>query len=137
MNKNDIAIIEKLSFMNRMSIAAIAKESGVSRGTVRNRINAMARQGVLIGYKARLRYYLLNMSEAIVGFDIAPESYIAAVDALKKQESVKELYTTSGDHTAIAVVVFSRDEMDSTIKRLASVEGVKNVYPAIVTEIAK
>jgi len=137
MNKNDIAIIEKLSFMNRMSIAAIAKESGVSRGTVRNRINAMARQGVLIGYKARLRYYLLNMSEAIVGFDIAPESYIAAIDALKKQESVKELYTTSGDHTAIAVVVSSRVEMDRTIKRLASVEGVKNVYPAIVTEIAK
>ena len=59
------------------------------------------------------------------------------MDALKKQESVKELYTTSGDHTAIAVVVFSRDEMDSTIKRLASVEGVKKVYPAIVTEIAK
>jgi len=58
------------------------------------------------------------------------------VYALKKQESVKELYTTSGDHTAIAVVVSSRDEINSTIKRSLCIR-LKNVYLAITTEIAK
>jgi hypothetical protein len=43
------------------------------------------------------------------------------VDPLKKQESVKELYTTSEDHTAIAVVASSRDKINSIIKRFASV----------------
>ena len=58
------------------------------------------------------------------------------MDALKKQESVKELYTTSGDHTAIAVVVSSRDKINSIIKRSLCIR-LKNVYLAIVTEIAK
>ena len=110
MNKNDLAIISFLSNMKKLSVSSIASESGVSKGTVRNRINFMSKNGILIGYKARLRYNLIGMSEAIVGLEIAPEGYIQAVEALKSNNNIKELYTTSGDHSAIAIIVSPKPE---------------------------
>jgi len=137
MNKNDLAIISFLSNMKKLSVSSIASESGVSKGTVRNRINFMSKNGILIGYKARLRYNLIGMSEAIVGLEIAPEGYIQAVEALKSNNNIKELYTTSGDHSAIAIIVSPREKISGEIQALTGITGVMKVYPAIVTDIVK
>ena len=49
------------------------------------------------------------------------------MDALKKQESVKELLYNTRDHTIIAVLV-SRDKINSIIERLSSGKTIENVW---------
>ena len=53
-----------------------------------------------------------------------------------KSKNRSRSFTTPGDHTTIAVVVSSRDKINSIIKRSLCIR-LKNVYLAIVTEIAK
>jgi Transcriptional regulators len=92
---------------------------------------------VVIGYKARARLKQIGMDEALVGIDILPEKYLDVISKLRDTESVKELYRTSGDHSAIALMVADSESIESEISKLKSIDGVRNVYPSFVQETVK
>ncbi|MGC8572361.1 MAG: Lrp/AsnC family transcriptional regulator [Candidatus Micrarchaeia archaeon] len=133
----DKIIINKLAEDSTTSINNIAKTCRVSRGTIRLRIKKLIEAGIIAGYNANIRYQNIGMTESILGLDIAPESYIAVLDSLKKLEFVKHLYRTSGDHAAIAIIVSDSNMIDKNIEILKNIKGIKNIYPAFIQEILK
>lgn len=138
MAKNiDKMLISKLIEDSDTPIAKLAQALGVSRGTVRNRLASLKSSKVLIGYKARARLKQLGMDEALVGIDILPEKYLDVISRLRDTESVKELYRTSGDHSAIVLMVADSGAIESEISKLKGIEGVRNVYPSFVQETVK
>ena len=138
MAKNiDKMLISKLIEDSDTPIAKLAQALGVSRGTVRNRLASLKSSKVLIGYKARARLKQLGMDEALVGIDILPEKYLDVISRLRDTESVKELYRTSGDHSAIVLMVADSEAIESEISKLKGIEGVRNVYPSFVQETVK
>ena len=136
-NMIDKKIIDLLGKNGRMSAIEMSKVLKVSKGTVRNRLIGLYKENIILGYNARIRYKMLGMDEALVGFEIAPESYMKALTAIKGLDFVKEVYRTSGDHAAMALVIANTDQMDKIIEDLQAIDGVRKVYPSFVQEIIK
>ncbi len=133
----DKLIVERLVSNSKIPVKELAKEYGVSNGTVRNRIAQLSKSNIIMGYKARARLNRLGMCEVIVGLDIAPEHYMEAIGSIKALSTVKELYRASGDHSAIAIITTDSDGVEGIISDIAAIKGVKNVYPSFVQEVVK
>jgi DNA-binding Lrp family transcriptional regulator len=57
---------------------------------------------------------------------------------LKEDKEVKELYTSTGDHTILAKVVFrTNEELKEFVKRLEKNKMITKVCPAIIVERVK
>lgn len=133
----DKLIMERLITDSKVPAEELANAYGVSPGTIRNRIAQLSESNVIIGYKARARLNRLGMSEVIVGLDIEPERYTKTMNSIKGLHFVKELYRSSGDHSAIAIIASDSESVDSEIERMMSMEGVRKVYPSYIQEVVK
>ncbi len=136
-NSIDLKIIGMLMQNARTPISSMARKLSVSKGTVRNRLVSLSKSNTIVGFKARVRFKQIGMEEVLVGFDIAPEHYMRAVGALKKRDFIKEVYRTSGDHSAMALVIGTEQEIEGRLKGLESIEGVRHVYPSFIQETVK
>ncbi|MCL5100117.1 MAG: Lrp/AsnC family transcriptional regulator [Candidatus Marsarchaeota archaeon] len=136
-NSLDFKIISMLMQDGRAPISSMAKRLSVSKGTVRNRLMHLSKAKTIVGYKARVRLGKLGMEEVLIGFDIAPERYLAAIDSLKKKGFIREVYRTTGDHVAIAIAVAESEEIERRLAELSKIEGVRRVYPSFVQETVK
>ncbi|MEM0154284.1 MAG: hypothetical protein QW814_00400, partial [Methanothrix sp.] len=63
--------------------------------------------------------------------------YMKAMNSIKELQFVKELYRSSGDHSAIAIIASDSDSIDSEIERMMSINGVRKVYPSYIQETVK
>ena len=136
-DKIDLKIISILEKDGRTSIRDIAKECGVSAGTARNRLINLKKQGTIVGYKVRVRPSVFDYEDALIGFDIAPESFVRALEEIRLKGFIKELYRTAGDHVAIARIEVDKGSAAKRIEELESIKGVRKVYPAFIQEIVK
>lgn len=133
----DSKIISMLMLDGRAPISSMAKRLSVSKGTVRNRLLHLSKSHTIVGYKARVRLGKLGMEEVLIGFDIAPERYIAAIDSLKRKDFIREVYRTTGDHVAIAVAIAGSEEIERRLSELSRIEGIRHIYPSFVQETVK
>ncbi|EQD34965.1 transcriptional regulator, AsnC family, partial [mine drainage metagenome] len=85
----------------------------------------------------RIHSSALDYEDIIVGFDIAPESFVPALESIKNMEFVSELYRTAGDHVAIAKITVEKGKAANMIKELESIDGIRKVYPAFIQDIVK
>lgn len=136
-DKIDLKIIKLLNNNGRYTIREMSTLCNVTEGTIRNRLEELKKDNIIIGYKARIRFSTAGLTEVILGFSIDPQHYVKAVDTIVKNEEVTEVYRTSGDHSVIAVLNGKPGSIDKTIKELESIEGVDAVYPAFVQDIVK
>ncbi len=97
----------------------------------------MEREGIIVKCRGKFNYKKLGLSEVIVGLDISPEQYVNTLQKIKEVDYVKELYSTSGDHSAIAIIICGENEVYEYIRRMERIEGVRKVYPAIVNSVIK
>ncbi len=135
----DLKITKYLIDDAKLSIRDLAKLCNVSPGTVRNRLIVMEKNKEIIGYVTRFNGKKLGIDEAILGLDIMPEHYIDTLEKIKSIAFVKDLFSTSGDHSAIAVI-FSGLEgktINECISEIEKVDGVRTVYPSIVNNTIK
>jgi DNA-binding Lrp family transcriptional regulator len=136
-NKIDKNIINALYDNASLSNDEIAKMLNVSRGTIRNRLIKLEQEGIIKNYSIRARLHKIDLSEAIVGLDIMPEEYINALDSVSKLDFVKEVYRTSGDHSALIMIITNSDEIKDKIQEINKVKGIRNTYPSFIQEIIK
>ncbi len=115
----------------------IANRLGLTEGAVRKRIKKLEEEHVIIGYKARIRYHLLDKTMMIVGLDIAPESFNEVMNTLKQTSRITELYATTGDHSAIFVASVDSNKASEFISGIEQIKGIRHVYPALVQETLK
>ncbi len=137
LDKIDLKIMNILENNSRISIKNIAKECNLNQGTIRNRIERLKKNGVILGYKARIKYDTIGMEEVILGINIAPEYFIQVMRELKSNPYISELYKTSGDHSAVAMIVATHDRMDELLPKIQKIEGIINIYPAFIQGTVK
>ncbi len=136
-NKIDKDIITLLYSNGDISSDEIASKLGISKGTVRNRLIKLKDEGVIKNYSIRAKLQKIGMAEVIVGLEIAPENYIQATSDIASYGWVNEFYRTSGDHSAIAIIISDNDTIQEKVADLLKVKGVKNVYPSFVQDLIK
>lgn len=133
----DTRILEEIQKNPEATLQEIANSLSISKGTVRNRIYRMKEKGLIFGFKLRVSYSQMGFEDAFIGLDISPENFISALDEIKNFSFVRELYSTTGDHVAIAYVVEDSRNIENCVKKLKEVSGVRKVYPAFVQKIIK
>jgi len=122
------------------SYAEIADRAGVSKPTVRKYIDRLEDEGVIVGYSADVDPKKLSgQSIAMVGIEVASESYIEATRKLKALDAVEALYSSSGDHTLMAEVrAADGDALGEVIAdELLVIDGVEEAHPSFLQERLK
>jgi len=138
-DKLDTEIARYLIDNSKLSIRDLAKLCNVSPGTIRNHLQKMETDKQIIAYTTRLQGKRLGLEEAILGLDILPEHYTKTLEELRKLTFIKSLFSTSGDHSAIAIVISKLygKSLNECIAEIEATEGVRNVYPSIVNSTLK
>ena len=138
-DKLDTEIARYLIDNSKLSIRDLAKLCNVSPGTIRNHLQKMETDKQIIAYTTRLQGKRLGLEEAILGLDIMPEHYTKTLEELRKLNFIKSLFSTSGDHSAIAIVISKLygKSLNECIAEIEATDGVRNVYPSIVNSTLK
>ena len=135
----DNQIIEILSIDGRMSNAAIARNLGVSEGTVRRRLNIMKEQGI-IDVKVILNPAYSDVeSEAIVGMKVRIASIQQIVFELEQIEEIRWINITSGSFDIfVNVVAKSLSDLLSLLQnRIGKIGGVDRLETFTTMEVSK
>jgi len=122
------------------SYADIAARADVSKPTVRKYIDRLEDEGVIVGYSADVDPKKLSgQSIAMVGIDVASEQYVEATRALQDLESVRALYSSSGDHMLMAEVrAADGDALGDVISdEVLAIDGVTAAHPSFLQERLK
>ncbi|ADG90861.1 Lrp/AsnC family transcriptional regulator [Thermosphaera aggregans] len=135
----DLAIIKELSENARKAFSEIADKLKLSDVAVIKRVRRLESDGVIRRYAlivdpAKIGYKKISFT----GINVRPEKLFEIVATLKAKDYVKYLAITSGDHELIAVI-WARDgeELQKIHQEILSIEGVLNIYPAILADIVK
>ncbi len=140
MDKNDRKIIELLRSDSRRPFTEIAEKIGVTEATVRNRVSSLEKRGIIKRYTVQVDHKKMGYNtKTILGLDVEPENLIEAAEMIGKIEEVRNVATCTGDHMIMAEV-WARDNSHLgkiMSEKIGSVEGVKNLCPAIVMEEIK
>lgn len=134
----DLGIIHELMRDSRKSFRDIAKKLGVAEGTIYNRVNKLRDGGVIKGFVLDLDYAKMGYDlTVLVGATLEGERD-ELVDALRKEHNITAIYDVTGEYDAIIVARFrDPNEVNSFIKRLHEVRGVKRTNTMLVLDVLK
>ena len=118
----------------RASTAELARQLGVSRTTVQSRIERLERDGVIVGYAARLAPDHAHGAVRVhVMIKIGPKEARAVEAALRAIPQVRLLHSVSGDYDMIAIAATATvAEMDQVLDRIGHVGGVERTTSSII-----
>lgn len=139
LDETDVKILKALTLNARLSSRQIAKQCGVSIGTVLSRIKRMEEEGIIKGYSAlldheKLGYRLTVVTEVTVskGRLLEMESEIA------RFPNVCCVYDVTGLIDAIIIAKFkNREELSKFTKRLLAMPYVERTNTHVVLTTVK
>jgi DNA-binding Lrp family transcriptional regulator len=129
----DHKLLSLLRANARTPTATLARQLGVSRGTVSNRIARLEASGVIVGYTAQLRPDS-KPSEIRAWISIAVEGDKTAevVKRLLGEPSVSSLHDTNGRWDLLAEVhAASITELSVVLERIRKIKGIGNTETSI------
>ena len=135
----DRIILQELLNDSRTPVRTLASKSGVSLGTVVNRIRHLEESGVIKRYTISVDYESLGYSfEAIISMKIAKGKYPEVAEELTEEQSVITIYDVTGEQDAIVIALFpSRDDLDQFLKRVQSHPLVEKTSTMLVLRTSK
>jgi Lrp/AsnC family transcriptional regulator for asnA, asnC and gidA len=140
LDDRDMGIIEMLEEDSRQSFKDIAKKLKVSEATIRKRVIALRRDGVIKRFTIKVDNARLGLNTvAIVGVDVDPTRMLDVAQTLCGLREAKCVATASGDHM-IMLEVWTRDgrELTKLISgKIETIEGVKRICPSLILEKLK
>lgn len=130
----DQKILALLRENARMSTALLGRRLGISRTTVHSRIERLLARRIITGFTVRMgadRERGQIQAQVMIA---AVQKALARVEAaLRALPEVRKLYSVSGQHEFIAIVVTdSVGEMDQLLDRIGVIEGVDRTESSIV-----
>jgi len=130
----DHRILALLRENARMSTALLGRRLGVSRTTVHSRIERLLARRVITGFTVRMGADQERDQIQAQVMVAAVQKVLARVEAaLRALPEVRKLYSVSGQHEFIAIVVTdSVGEMDQLLDRIGTIEGVDRTESSIV-----
>jgi len=130
----DQRILALLRENARMSTALLGRRLGVSRTTVHSRIERLLARRVITGFTVRMGADQERDQIQAQVMIAAVQKVLARVEAaLRALPEVRKLYSVSGQHEFIAILVTdSVGEMDQLLDRIGAIEGVDRTESSIV-----
>jgi DNA-binding Lrp family transcriptional regulator len=126
MDPLDEKLFTLLRHDGRRSISDLAIDLGVSRATVRARMERLERSGEIVGYAAIPRAYADQSAvRGIMMIDVEGHSADRVIRALGGLSEVSAIHTTNGRwDLVVELACSSLSELDAVLRRIRLVSGI-------------
>ncbi len=117
----------------RSPTAALARELGISRPAVHERIKKLEAAGAIQGYTivAAKPAGTTLRAHVLVGLD--PKLHDRAIAALRAFRAIRKLHTVSGDFDLLLeLAAATSEELDDVLTRIGHVAGVKHTKTSVL-----
>jgi DNA-binding Lrp family transcriptional regulator len=130
----DRKLLALLTANARASTSALARQLGISRSTVQDRIARLERRQVIEGYTVRCHEgFRQRQLRAHVMIEVNPKQGQRIVDALEGMDAVKTLQTVSGVYDLVTTVeTATTEQMDQVLDAIGALPGVERTTTSIV-----
>lgn len=135
----DNQIIEILGLDGRMSNASIARNLGVSEGTIRRRLNILKDEGI-IDIKVVLNpNYIASETEAIIGIQVDLPVIRQVVLKLNQINEIRWVNITSGSFDIFVNVSTKSlsDLLELLQNKIGNIDGVKKIETFTTLDVPK
>lgn len=139
MDNTDRELLSLLRTDARMTVAAMAKAVGVSRGTVQNRIARLEAEGIVLGYTVRLKNSAEDQSvRALMTVAVEGNRTDEVLKALRGDPAVCALHTTNGRWDIVAELrTDSLEAVDRVLGRIRLIDGISNTETSLLLSTHK
>jgi len=123
----------------RSSIAALAKELGVARGTVQNRLARLERDGTVVGYSVRLKPQVEeHRIRALMTIAVEGNRVDTVIASLRGDPAVGALHSTNGRWDIVAELrADSLASFDQVLGRIRRLEGIASTETSLLLSTFK
>jgi len=134
LDETDVEILKALTLDARLSSRQIAKQCGVSIGTVLSRIKRMKNEGIIRGYSALLDHEKLGYELTVVSeITVSKGRLLEVENEIARLPNVCCVYDVTGLIDAIIVAKFkNREELGKFTKRLLTIPYVERTNTHVV-----
>ena len=134
MDDTDRRLIGLLRQNARATIASLAKQLGVARGTVQNRMARLERDGVIVGYTVRLKPQVEETGiRAFTTIAVEGNHTDEVTEALRGDPAIAALHSTNGRWDFVAELkADSLETFDRVLARIRKLEGVTSTESSLL-----
>jgi len=134
MDDLDYKMIALLRSDSRRPVASLAAELGVSRATIRSRIDRLIESGVIRGFTIAVHDNATrNLVRAVMMIEVEAKASSKVVKRLYGYPEVRKLHSTNGHWDLVAeLVAGSLGEFDELLNRIRTVDGLKSTDTSIL-----
>jgi DNA-binding Lrp family transcriptional regulator len=139
MDDIDRKLIALLRINARASIASLAQQLRVARGTVHNRLTRLEDSGVIVGYTLRLKPQVEEQHiRALMTVLVEGNRTEAVIRALRGDPAVSALYSTNGRWDIVVELrAESLEAFDRVLARIRLVEGISSTETSLLLSTHK
>jgi DNA-binding Lrp family transcriptional regulator len=139
MDATDLRLLSLLRHDARATVASLAKELGVSRGTVQNRMARLEADGTIVGYTVRLKPEVEeHRIRAFTTIAVEGNRVDAVIAALRGDPAVSALHSTNGRWDIVAELrADSLEAFDRVLGRIRQLEGVSRTETSLLLSTVK
>ena len=129
----DQRLIVLLRANARLPAVSLARQLGLSRSAVQERMRRLERDGVVQGFTIVLGAPPADSVAAQVMIDLDPKLHDRAVAALKGMPEVQTCHTVSGAHDLVAhVAAANAAALDEVLTRIGKLPGVARTTSSVL-----
>ena len=134
LDSNDKQLLALLSANSRESTAELARKLGLSRSTVKDRMQRLEKKGVISGYTIRYSEdYASGQIRAQVMISYEPKLATQIVRLLRQLPTIKAVYAVNGIYDMIALVsADSTLDLDQTLDQIGDIDGIEKTVSSII-----
>ncbi len=134
MDDLDHRLISLLRADARASIASLAKQLGVARGTVQNRMEKLEADGTIVGYTVRLKPDVQEQHiRALMTIAADGNQVDAVIRTLRGDPAVASLHSTNGRWDLVAELrADSLASFDRVLARVSRTPGVTSTETSLL-----
>lgn len=134
MDDIDRKLIALLRADARASLASLAQQLRVARGTVRNRLSKLEDSGVIVGYTLRLKPQVEEQHiRALMTVLVEGNRTEAVIRALRGDPAVSALHSTNGRWDIVAELrAESLEAFDRVLARIRLIEGISSTETSLL-----
>ncbi len=139
LDETDVQILKTLTFDSRLSSRQIAKQCGISIGTVLMRVRRMEKDGVVKGYSAVLDHEKLGYELTVVTeLTVSKGKLLEVENEIARLPNVLCVYDVTGLVDAVVVAKFKdREDLSRFTKRLLNIPYVERTNTHVVLTTIK
>ncbi len=130
LDATDVALLRALRAHPRASVAQLARETELARGTVYARLERLEADGIIVGWGPELDSRALGFDVlAFCTLQIAQGAHDQTIEALAEIAEVTEVHTVTGDGgLLVRVVARSNDHLHEVLMAVTSLPPVRHSH---------